>query len=64
MRASRRPAAPDWTDFNESDPGITLLQLFEFLTESLLYSATRRRRVAFAALLLVALWKLRCDRSE
>jgi hypothetical protein len=64
MRARRRPTAPEWTDTNESDPGITLPQLFEFLTESVLYSVTRRRRVVFAGLLLVALWKLRCDRSE
>jgi predicted phage baseplate assembly protein len=28
---------PDWTDFNESDPGITLLQLFAWLTEMMLY---------------------------
>ena len=23
--------APDWTDFNESDPGISLVELFAFL---------------------------------
>ena len=28
---------PEWTQFNESDPGITLLELFAFLTENLLY---------------------------
>lgn len=27
----------DWTDFNESDPGITLVQLFAWLTELMLY---------------------------
>jgi hypothetical protein len=27
--------APDWTDANDADPGITLLELFAFLTESL-----------------------------
>ncbi len=31
-----RAFAPDWTDQNESDPGVTLLQLFWFLTEGLL----------------------------
>ena len=31
--------APDWTGFNESDPGVTLVQLFEFLAEQLLYRA-------------------------
>jgi hypothetical protein len=28
---------PEWTDHNESDPGITLVQLFAWMTESLLY---------------------------
>ena len=31
--------APAWTDGNQSDPGITLVQLFAFLGESLLYRA-------------------------
>jgi hypothetical protein len=30
---------PAWTDHNESDPGVTLLELFAFLTENLLYHA-------------------------
>jgi predicted phage baseplate assembly protein len=29
--------APEWTDFNESDPGMTLVELFAWLTESMLY---------------------------
>jgi hypothetical protein len=29
--------APDWTDVNESDPGVTLVQVFAFLAENLLY---------------------------
>jgi hypothetical protein len=28
---------PDWTGFNESDPGVTLANLFAWLTENLLY---------------------------
>lgn len=28
---------PDWPDFNHSDPGVTLIELFAFVTESLLY---------------------------
>lgn len=28
---------PEWTNFNESDPGTTLLQLFAWMTETLLY---------------------------
>jgi hypothetical protein len=31
--------APGWTDVNDSDPGVTLLELFAFLTENLLYRA-------------------------
>ena len=31
--------APDWTDWEAHDPGITLVELFAFLTESLLYRA-------------------------
>ena len=27
---------PEWTNHNDSDPGITLLQLFAFMTENLL----------------------------
>jgi len=29
--------APEWTNFNESDPGVTLVELFAYLGESLLY---------------------------
>ena len=32
---------PEWTNFNESDPGVTLIELFAFLTESLLYRANQ-----------------------
>lgn len=30
---------PEWTNFNDSDPGVTLLQLFSFMTENLVYRA-------------------------
>src|ERR671930_441652 len=29
--------APEWTDHNPSDPGITLIELFAFLGENLLF---------------------------
>jgi len=29
--------APQWTDFNISDPGITLMEMFSWLTESMVY---------------------------
>jgi len=48
---------PDWTDSNESDPGVTLIELFAWLAESLVYGqdgASRARsdaaRRAFARL--------------
>jgi hypothetical protein len=28
---------PEWTNLNESDPGVTLIEAFAFLTENLLY---------------------------
>jgi predicted phage baseplate assembly protein len=34
-------AAPEWTDHNLHDPGITLLELFAWLTELLLYRSDR-----------------------
>ncbi len=41
LLAKVRAASPDWTEGNDSDPGITLLQLFAFVTESLLYRQSR-----------------------
>ena len=46
--------APGWTDHNVHDPGVTLIELFAYLTESLLYRANRipeRHRRKFLALL-------------
>ena len=45
---------PEWTNFNDSDPGVTLLQLFSFMTENLLYRANlipERNRLKFLTLL-------------
>lgn len=33
--------APKWTNHNESDPGITLIELFAYITEMLLYRTNR-----------------------
>src|SRR6185436_5268505 len=49
---------PEWTNFNKSDPGVTLIQVFAFLTESLLYRANQipeRNRTKFLQLLGVPL---------
>lgn len=45
---------PEWTDFNESDPGVTLLQLFAWLTEQINYRLNRvpeRNYIKFLQLL-------------
>jgi len=46
--------APEWTNHNASDPGITLIELFAFLTEMLIYRLNRvtvENRVAFLNLI-------------
>ncbi len=45
---------PEYTNFNQSDPGVTMLQVFSFMTESLLYRANQipeRNRRKFLQLL-------------
>jgi len=32
---------PEWTDLNEGDPGITLAELFAFMTEHLLFQVNQ-----------------------
>ena len=49
---------PEWTNFNRSDPGVTLIEVFAFLTESLLYRANQipeRNRKKFLQLLRIPL---------
>jgi hypothetical protein len=56
--ARARVHTPEWTNFTQSDPGVTLVQLFSFLTENLLYRANlipERNRSAFLRLLRVPL---------
>jgi hypothetical protein len=46
--------APEWTDHNVHDPGITLLELFAWLTETSIYRLNRvpeRHRLKFLALI-------------
>src|SRR6185369_15393613 len=48
---------PEWTDHNPSDPGITLIELFAFLGESLLYRFNQipdATKLAFLDLLHIA----------
>src|SRR6185295_3173495 len=49
---------PEWTNFNSSDPGVTLIEVFAFLTESLLYRCNQipeRNRRKFLSLLGIPL---------
>lgn len=49
---------PEWTNFNRSDPGVTLVELFAFLFDSVLYRANQipeRSRRKFLSLLGVPL---------
>src|SRR5580765_7223733 len=49
---------PEWTNFNKSDPGVTLIEVFAFLTENLLFRANQfpeRNRRKFLQLLGVGL---------
>lgn len=51
--------APSWTDHNPSDPGITLIELFAFISEMLMYRADRvseANRRAFVRLLRGPTW--------
>ena len=48
----------EWTNFNKSDPGVTLLEIFAFMTESLLYRSNQipeRNRLKFLSLLGIPL---------
>lgn len=42
---------PEWTDFNDSDPGITLLQLHAWLTELLIYRINQVPDLAYVKFL-------------
>ena len=49
---------PEWTNFNKSDPGVTLIEVFAFLTENLLYRCNlipERNRKKFLTLLNIPL---------
>src|SRR5262245_51067245 len=49
---------PEWTTFNDSDPGVTLVHLFAFMFETLLYRSNQvpdRNRRKFLTLLGIPL---------
>ena len=41
LRRLMDPHYPDWTDFNTHDPGMTIIEVFAWLTEGLLYRANQ-----------------------
>ena len=50
---------PDWTDHNVSDPGVTLIELFAWMTDQLLYRLNRvpdRHYIKFLDLIGVSLF--------
>ena len=56
-RSNLPTLAPEWTDFNYSDPGITLIELLAWIADSQIYSIARDRadeRGAMADLLGIA----------
>ncbi|MFL5967039.1 MAG: hypothetical protein ACJ747_10855 [Gaiellaceae bacterium] len=57
-------APPEWTDWTQHDPGITLLELFAYLGEGLDYAVSSRRRRRTFALVAAAVawlaWRRRC----
>ncbi len=59
--------APEWTDYNESDPGITLIQLFAYLAEQVGYRLNRvpeKNHIELLKLLGVRLEPARAARSR
>jgi Baseplate J-like protein len=51
-------STPEWTNFNKSDPGVTLIEVFAFMTENLLYRSNQipeRNRRKFLSLLGIPL---------
>ena len=50
-RARIAATCPEWTDFTPHDPGITLVELFAHLTETMLYRLNRLPDKAFIAFL-------------
>ena len=58
--------APEWTDHNASDPGITLIELFAFLGENLLYRFNQipeATQLAFLRLLQLPLRPAQASRA-
>ena len=58
---------PEWTDHNVSDPGVTLIELFAWMTDQLLYRLNRvpdRHYVKFLELIGVTLFPPTAARTD
>ncbi|MEZ4634889.1 MAG: hypothetical protein R2856_07930 [Caldilineaceae bacterium] len=58
---------PEWTDYNLSDPGITLIELFAWMTELMVYRLNRvpdKNYVKFMELLGITLRPASSARTE
>lgn len=59
--------APEWTNFNETDPGITLVELFAWMTEILIYRLNQvpdRNYIKFLQLIGIELQPAQPARAE
>jgi len=59
--------APEWTNFNETDPGITLVELFAWMTEILVYRLNKvpdRNYIKFLQLIGIELEPAQPARAE
>ena len=62
MLRTRIPVvAPEWTDHNDSDPGITLIQLFAYLAEQIGYRLNRVPDKTYVELLKLVGVRLRAS---
>ena len=58
---------PEWTDHNVSDPGVTLIEMFAWMTDQLLYRLNRvpdRNYVKFLELIGVSLFPPTAARAQ
>ena len=63
LTQTMRAHAPGWTDHNDSDPGITILELIAYLAESLRLHATSSEKLSSAAIRAIRALEAVTDRE-
>ena len=63
LTQTMRSHAPGWTDDNDSDPGITMLELIAYLAESLRLHATSSEKISSAAIRAIRALEAVADRE-